>query len=357
MAARKKVKVAIYYNEPPADEEEIQVEDVKEENLEFETYFDIDQRAPLEEYREIRSTLNKNGFNAYTLNVNSDIHKLISSIEKEKPDVIFNFVEEFYDEPRLEMNVCALYELFKIPYTGAPPFALAACQNKVHAKRILNAFEIKTPKFKLIRQIKTKYSHHLKFPIIVKPPFEDASSGIEDASIVRTNSELNDRIAFIINEFSQPALIEEYIEGRELNVSVLGDKELKVLPISEIDFTEVPDHIEKIVSYQAKWDPMHEAYHKTIPICPAPLSKRVQHKVEKIALAAFRAMGVRDYARVDMRLAPDNSVYVLEINPNPDLSEGVAFMRSAEAAGFTYSDMLNNIVNLALARSTNPNLK
>lgn len=350
MPKKNKLKVAIFYNDP--DDDEIP-EIVSESSLGFETYFDIDKPTAIEEFKEIVTILNKKGYRAYSLNIESNIHRLITNIEKEKPDVIFNFVEEFYDDPRLEMNVCALYELFKIPYTGAPPFALASCQNKVHTKRILNAFDIKTPKFKLIRQIKTKYSHTLKFPIIVKPPYEDASSGIENESIVRTHAELAERIAYVINEFHQPALIEEYIEGRELNVSVFGDKELTVLPISEIDFTEVPDHLEKIVSYGAKWDPTDEAYHKTIPICPAPLPKRVQQKVEKTALASFRAMGVRDYARVDMRLAKDNTVYVLEVNPNPDISEGVAFMRSAETAGYTYPEMLTKIVELALARRTN----
>ena len=353
MSKSKKIKVAVYFNEPIEQEEQKPI--VKENDLDFETYFDIEQVSPHEEFKDICKILNRNGYNAFMLNIQSDIHALISSIERQKPDVIFNFVEEFHDNPRLEMNVCALYELFRIPYTGAPPFALAACQNKVLTKRILNTFDIKTPKFKLIRQIKTKYPHTLKFPIIVKPPFEDASSGIENESIVRTNSELNERVAYIINEFKQPALIEEYIEGRELNVSVFGDKELTVLPISEIDFTEMPDHIEKIVSYSAKWDPTNEAYHKTIPVCPAPLAKRVQKKVEKIALAAFRAMGVRDYARIDMRLAPDNTVYVLEVNPNPDVSEGVAFMRSAETAGYSYEEMLVKLVELALQRSPNSN--
>lgn len=350
MSKNNKPKVAIYFN--LSETEAAGTPKVNSESdLGFETYFDIDQTSPLEEFKEIAELLNKNGFQAYIFNLHNSVHELISDLESKKPDVIFNFVEEFLDNPRLEMNVCALYELFRVPYTGAPPFALAACQNKVHTKRILDTFDIKTPKFKLIRQIKPKYSHHLKFPIIVKPPFEDASAGIENESIVRTNIELNDRVAYIINEFNQPALIEEYIEGRELNVSVFGDKELTVLPISEIDFTDVPDHIENIVSYSAKWDPMHEAYHKTIPVCPAILSKRVQKKVEEIALAAFKAMGVRDYARIDMRLAPDNTLYVLEVNPNPDVSEGVAFMRSAEAAGHSFEEMIVKIVNLALQRS------
>ncbi|PKL81725.1 MAG: D-alanine--D-alanine ligase [Ignavibacteriae bacterium HGW-Ignavibacteriae-3] len=352
MSRKSKPKVAIYFSITEEEETPEIQDDISGEELGFETYFDIDQTTHLEEFKEIARCLNRNGFNAYILNLHNSVHTLISNLEKAKPDVIFNFVEEFHNNPRLEMNICALYELFGVPYTGAPPLALAACQNKVYTKRILDTYEIKTPKFKLIRQIKPKYSHHLKFPIIVKPPYEDASSGIENESIVRTNAELKERIEYVIEEFQQPALIEEYIEGRELNVSVFGDKELKVLPISEIDFSEVPDHIENIVSYSAKWDPLHEAYHKTIPVCPAPLTKRVQKKVEKIALASFRAMGVRDYARIDMRLAKDNSVYVLEVNPNPDIAEGVAFMRSSETAGYSYEEMLVNIVNFALNRST-----
>lgn len=192
----------------------------------------------------------------------------------------------------------------------------------------------------------------MRYPLIVKPPFEDASSGIENASVVRNYDDLKRRIEYILDEFQQPALIEEYIEGREINVSIFDDQELEVLPISETDFSGMPDHLENIVSYQAKWDPLHESYHKTYPICPAPLTKHLKKKIEAIAVSAFRIMGVRDYARVDMRISQKNIPYVLEVNPNPDISEGVAFMRSAETAGYKYEDMLVKIVELALLRKS-----
>jgi D-alanine-D-alanine ligase len=147
--------------------------------------------------------------------------------------------------------------------------------------------------------------------------------------------------------------VEEFIEGRELNVAVMGDKRLRVLPISEIDFSEMPDHLHNIVSYQAKWDPDHESYHKTIPICPAPISKKIEKRAKEVAFKAFKVMGCRGYARVDIRLAKDNKLYVLEVNPNPDLTEGAGFMRSAEYAGMTYGQALKRIVNYALSRGSN----
>jgi D-alanine-D-alanine ligase len=131
----------------------------------------------------------------------------------------------------------------------------------------------------------------------------------------------------------------------------MGSKRLKVLPISEIDFTKMPDHLHNIVSYQAKWDPHHESYHKTIPKCPAPLSNKIEERAKKIAIKAFKIMGCRGYARVDMRLSKDKKLYVLEVNPNPDLTEGAGFMRSAEHAGMSYGQALKRIVNYAIGNN------
>jgi D-alanine-D-alanine ligase len=175
--------------------------------------------------------------------------------------------------------------------------------------------------------------------------------GIENDSIVENVVKLKERTEYILKYFAQPVLIEEFIEGRELNVAIIGDKNPEALPISEIDFTEMPDHLHNIVSYQAKWDPHHESYHKTIPVCPAKLPKKIEKKAKEIALKAFKAMGCRDYARVDMRLSKDNNLYVLEVNPNPDLTESAGFMRSAEASGLSYINTLKKIINLAMERN------
>jgi len=341
--------VAIIYNEP---EPELYVKKSPSnfDNLNFIPYFEVENTTPMEDYETFAKIIEMRGFNCSTVNLKDDFHLLVDELTKNRPDVIFNFVELFYNNPKLEMNVTGIYELLEIPYTGAPPLALANCQSKVFTKRLLGSYGIKTANFELIKTFAERYKHSLRFPIIVKPAYEDASVGIDFNAVVHNNSELNAKINYIFSEFKQAALIEEFIEGRELNVAVMGDENPVVLPISEIDFSAMPDHLPNIVSYQAKWDQMHEAYHKTIPICPAVLPKKIQAKAEKIALAAFKVMGVRDYARIDMRLSKDNELFVLEVNPNPDLTEGAGFMRSAEAAGLTYDEVLEKLVRFALLR-------
>ena len=352
-AARKVVKnlktVAVIYNEP---EPELYVKKSSSnfDDLNFIPYFEVENNTPMEEYEIFAKKIKKRGFNCYALNIKDDFHTLIRELTENPPDVVFNFVEIFNNNPKLEMNITGIYELLEIPYTGAPPLALANCQSKVFTKRLLGSYGIQTANFEVIKTFSERYKHSLRFPIIVKPAYEDASVGIDFNAVVHNNSELNAKINYIFSEFKQAALIEEYIEGRELNVAVMGDENPVVLPISEIDFSEMPDRLPNIVSYQAKWDQMHEAYHKTIPICPAVLPKKIQAKAEKIALTAFKAMGVRDYSRIDMRLSKDNEIFVLEVNPNPDLTEGAGFMRSAEAAGFAYDKVLEKIIRLALER-------
>ncbi len=344
----KKLKVAVVFNE---SNPEMYVKSEEDNTkLEFVPYFEVEDLTPMEEYEILAKKLTNVGFESYSLNINDDISVLLKDIKKNKPDVIFNFMEIYKDNSRLEMNIVGLLELLKVSYTGAPPMALANCQSKILAKRILNSVGIKTPRFIVFKKPLKNYKHGLNYPLIIKPAFEDASVGIENDSIVKNRRELNERINYVLHYFVQPALVEEFIDGRELNVAVMGDKRLRALPISEIDFTEMPDHLHNIVSYQAKWDPQHEAYHKTIPSCPADISKSIEKEAKKIAVKAFKTMGCRDYARVDMRLSHDNKLYVLEVNPNPDLTEGAGFMRSAEAAGYSYVQALKKIVELAWAR-------
>ena len=344
-----KLKVAVIFNEPnPELYKKPSKSPKKQQN--FEPYFEFDEVTPMDEFKVIQGKLYEEGFDSYSLNIFDSIDILLKDLKKNKPDVIFNFVEIYKDNARLEMNVVGLFELLGIPYTGSPPLALANCQNKVLAKKLLNANNIRTPPFFLATDLPEKLKHELKYPLITKPAFEDASIGIENESIVFKKEELLAKMEDVLNKFTQPVLIEEFIDGRELNVAVFQDNGTRALPISEIDFTEMPDHLHNIVSYQAKWDPYHEAYHKTIPICPAELPKRVENKAKEIAIKAFTVMGARDYARVDMRLSKDNELYVLEVNPNPDLTEGAGFMRSAETAGMAYSQVLKKIVQMAYSR-------
>jgi len=346
---KRKLKVAIAFNEANPDLY-IKHAALNPDELSFVPYFEVENLTPIEEYELMVKRLCSCGYDAYSLNIIDDLNILLNDVKENKPDVIFNFIELYKENSRLEMSMVGLLDLLEVPYTGAPPLSLANCQNKVLTKRLLNAQGIRTPRFMLVKEISKNFKHDLKFPLIVKPAFEDASVGIENDSVVENNKQLIKRINYVFTSFQQPALVEEFIEGRELNAAIFGDTNLEALPISEIDFTEMPEHLYNIVSYQAKWDPHHESYHKTIPSCPAKLPLDIELKAKKIALESFQALECRDYGRVDMRLTNDNEIFVLEVNPNPDLTEGAGFMRSAEAAGYTYEQVLEKLIHFALAR-------
>ena len=320
-------------------------------DLSFKPVFNMAGIDPLSDFEDISKALCKVGYDAYTLNIMDNLQTFIKDYEKNKPDIVFNLVELFKDQPRLEMSFTGILELLNVAYTGAPPLALGTCQNKTLTKRILSSLGIRTPRYKIIKNMERSFRLGLRYPLIVKPAWEDASVGIDNDSIVDNVDALKKRVEYVFNSFKQPALVEEFILGRELNVAVFGDKELQVLPISEIDFSNMPDNLHPIVSFQAKWDPSHEAYHKTIPICPAQVPDEIRIEAEKIALQCVRAVGTRDYSRVDMRLSKDdNKLYVLEVNPNPDLQEEAGFMRSAKHAGYSYKKTLKMIVDFAYER-------
>lgn len=343
------MKVAVVYNLSHSDLEHYKTEFTPKE-LDFEPYFDVESCNPLEGYHSIRDALIKVGYEAYCLNLFDDYNAFLADYKINCPEIIFNMVEIYRDKAYLEMSFASLLEMMKVPYTGAPPLALGVCQRKIMTKSILSSLEIRTPKFQVITRLEELSSLKLNYPIIVKPSMEDASLGIEDESVVSDMNALKRRVQYVLNHFRQNVLLEEFIDGRELNVAVLGDKNPRVLPISEIDFSEMPAHLNNIVSYQAKWDPFHEAYHMARPICPAILPLEVEKEAKDLALRAFKALGCRDYARVDMRLSKDNKLYVLEANPNPDLTEDAGFMRSSRASGLSFRRTLRKIVEFAWSR-------
>ncbi|MBA4405829.1 D-alanine--D-alanine ligase [bacterium] len=343
------MKVAIVYNE--VNPEIYQKTKRKAKDLDFKPIFDLQNLDPISEFEDMAKSLQKVGYEAYTLNIMDSLQIFIKDYEKNKPDVVFNLVELYKDQPRLEMSFTGMLELLNVFYTGAPPMALGTCQNKTLTKRILGSLGIRTPRYKIIKNMERSFRLGLRYPLIVKPAWEDASVGIENESIVDNVDTLKKRIEYVFNSFKQPALVEEFILGRELNVAVFGDKDPVVLPISEIDFSRMPDNLHPIVSYQAKWDPMHEAYHKTVPICPSILPDETRAEAERMALECVHAVGTRDYSRVDMRLSKDdNKLYVLEVNPNPDLTPGAGFLRSAKQAGYSHKKTLKMIVDFAYQR-------
>jgi D-alanine-D-alanine ligase len=345
--------VALLYNDIPSSSTEEDPVDLTAEALGFTPYFDLEDIPAEQEYANIEKALTDAGYKVASYNVKDRFERLFKFLARRNIDVIFNLVEFFHGRPEQEMHVASFFELLEIPYTGAPPMTLAMCQNKPLAKEVLRSRDLPTPRSLTIRTMDDfKSRHNLHYPVIVKPACEDGSGGIENASIVSSLADLKKRVEFVLEDFKMDALVEEYIEGRELNVAVLGNGAARrALPISEITFEDMPDHLYKIVSYQAKWEPLHEAYHKTIPSCPADLPATTTKRAQELAMKATDALGTRDYARVDMRMNKKGELFILEVNPNPNLSEGTGIARSAEAAGLKFKDLLGNIVESALERS------
>lgn len=189
-----------------------------------------------------------------------------------------------------------------------------------------------------------------KFPMIVKPSSEDASVGISEQSVVYNDQELKEQVEFLFTTLKQPILVEEYIDGREINSAILGDKEKIALPLSEISFDTLPKDLPKIVTYEGKWIKDSLYYQNTIPVCPAPLDEKLSEQLKQIALEVSNIFGCRDYCRVDLRLTKDNQPYILEVNPNPDISIDAGFARAAKAYGLSYDELLIKIIEFALER-------
>ncbi|MCK9408921.1 MAG: hypothetical protein WCX28_12125 [Bacteriovoracaceae bacterium] len=345
-----KISVLLLYNHVGTDEYEA-LKSADPEQLDFTPEYDINTISTVkEEYQAIAAALESEEYEVRIFNVQENIHRLSSLLRRNPPDVIFNLVEFFHDSQFLESSVAGLFDLYSIPYTGASPISLALCLRKGFTKQLLLANGVPTPKFKILFEPTIAKRHGLRYPVIVKPGREDASSGVDKHSVVDTYDALQRLITKLFSEFAPPMLVEEYIEGRELHISILGNNPPVMLPPLEYDFSGLPEDYPNIITYDAKWNPLNETFHQIHTVCPARLTPRQLKKIETISLATYGIMECRDYARLDLRLGKRNQVFVLEVNPNPDLTESVSFMESAEKAGLTFSKTLAAIVGYALKR-------
>lgn len=310
---------------------------------------DLSEREFLKQIEGIKKILLKKFDSVETLAVNADARSVMKKIYHYSRDVIVNFVESVEGNANLESYAAGIFDLLEIPYTGNHPMSLGNCLNKARTKMILYSHGINTPRYQIAKcnKVPSKKEFSLNFPCIVKLAREDASIGISEFSVINDYDTLSERLNYLFKSFKQEVIIEEYIEGRELNVAILGGE---ALPISEICFDGLPDNLPKIITYEAKWAPDSIYYKYTIPKCPAELKSGLKEKIEKMALEAFEALDCRDYARVDIRLNYKNIPYVIEVNPNPDISPDAGFVRSAVAAGISYEQLLFRITNMALKR-------
>jgi D-alanine-D-alanine ligase len=249
-----------------------------------------------------------------------------------------------------------MLELLNIPYTGSGPLTLATCINKVRVKEILMHHGILTPNYQVFYSRNKKLDPELKFPLIVKPVCMDNSIGITNDSVVNNEEELRSRVGYILRTYDQPALVEEFIDGKEITVGVLGNgRTALVLPPSEVLFQNWAEE-NKVYSYEAKWLKETDSWKNVSVACPAELPKYQEYRIKRIALQVYDILGCRDYGRIDFRLSKEGVPYVLELNPNPGISPAIDeqpdfIPYAANKAGMTYNDLILKIFNEALDRN------
>ena len=302
---------------------------------------------------EIFQALTKLGYEPTYMVLDGRIQSL-AAVGRTNGDLIFNLTESYAGDDTKDMNIAAYLDLLGCEYTGAGPHALYLAQDKALAKKIFAFHGIRTPYFATSYRGKLDHSHDISFPLIVKPTSEDGSIGIDASSVVGSVKELMEKIHYIHEEFDAPALIEEYIEGREIYAAILGNENPEALPMVELDLSKLPEGTPRIAGKEVKWETETEAYKVTKSAPVENLDEEMVKKLSDTAIAAYQALKLRDYGRIDMRLTEKGDVYVIEANPNPWLSTGAEFVMAARKAGKTYNQLVGEIVDLARARYTTP---
>lgn len=296
---------------------------------------------------DVLSALRRLGHDVAHLGVGDELLPIRHAIEEHRPHVCFNLLTHFFDVGAYHAHVVSYLELLKAPYTGCNPRGLVLAGDKALAKKVLTYHRVRIPGFALFRVGQpVRTPRKLDFPLFVKSVSEEASTGIAQASIVRDGDELRQRVEFVHDKIGTDAIVEEYIEGREMTVSVLGNERLSAFPVQELFFGKLPEGTEPIQTSRVKWD---LAYQKKLGIesgpatdLPAPAEKQIARTAKRI----YRALGLSGYARMDLRLSNDGRVFVIEANPNPDLCADEDFAASARQAGLDYDRLIQRILNL-----------
>ncbi|HZU85713.1 MAG TPA: ATP-grasp domain-containing protein [Polyangiaceae bacterium] len=296
----------------------------------------------------VATALGEAGYDTQLVAIDGDLTSLRARLADLEPDCAFNLCESLAGDARLESAVPLLLELLGVPFTGSPPEVLSFALRKDRVKQRLEAAGIPTPAGRVLASPDDPCD--LAFPLIVKPVREDGSVGISHASVVHDRAELSRAVDAVAASLRQPCLVEQYIEGREFNVAMLGHPTPRVLPLSEIDFGGLPVGTPRIVSYEAKWSTGSVDDLGTVPVLHPTMPNTVAARVRRAAAEAFRAVGVRDYGRVDVRLAPSGTPYVIDVNPNCDLSANAGMARAAAAVGIDYASFIGLLVRYALRR-------
>jgi D-alanine-D-alanine ligase len=298
---------------------------------------------------EVCDTLLKLGHQA-TLHLLDGSTKGLHALAKIECDLVFNLAESFAGNDTADYCIAAYLELIGKRITGSGSRGLLYGQDKALAKKILEFHGIATPVFARSYRGRLDFSHDLEFPVIVKPAREDGSIGIEFNAVVSSIRELMERIDWLHANFDSPVLIEEYVDGREMYVGVIGNDNPTALPVIELDLSKLPEGRPRIAGAEVKWGKGTAAYKDTKSAVAEDLPEETAALLQQTAVAVFQALELRDYARIDMRLRPDGRVAVIEANPNPWLASKAEFAMAARKAGRTYTQLIEELVDLAMAR-------
>jgi len=313
---------------------------------------DLSEEMKTEEWQteaNVMAALTELGHTAEHLAIFDDVDLVRQKIESFQPDVLFNLVEQFKNNPGFDQNIVSFFEMQGLPFTGCGSTGLTLCKHKGISKKILHYHGINVPNFVVIpRGQRIGRPKQLKFPILVKPVKEEASYGISRASFVETDENFRNRIGFIHEKYKSDAIAEEYIEGRELYVSIMGNVKLTVFPIRELIFREVPPNEPRIATYKAKWD---EKYRKRWGLegrFAENLDPALVSEIEKTCKEIYRLLTIDGYARIDLRLSAENKPYFIEANPNPHLAFDEDFAESAAKAEIKYPQLIEKIIRLGM---------
>ena len=303
---------------------------------------------------QLDSALGALGHDVSRLVVANEVEPIMRGLLSAQPDLVFNLAESFQGKSALESNVAALLNLLNLRYTGSSPAGLMLAGDKTLTKKVLSFHGILTAKFATIFRGQVDWAGDIKFPLLVKPPQEDSSLGITQKSVVNDVKELLDVMGSTQQEFQSPVLVEDFIDGREFYVGLLGNHNVTALPLIEMDFSKYPPNLPKIASWDAKWGIDGEGggaeFEGTRSIFPTDVPDELEEKMQQVAIDAFHALRLRDYARIDLRVTPAEEVYVIEANPNCYLDKDSEFARAAENSGLEYQALIGKIVELAGAR-------
>jgi D-alanine-D-alanine ligase len=304
---------------------------------------------------DVVQALSELGHRVELLGVSHDLTRIRAAIETHEPQVVFNMLEDFQGYVTFDAHVVAYLELLRMAYTGSNPRGLVLSRDKALTKKICTYHRIRVPRFAVFRRgRKARVVKRLQYPLIVKSLMEDASRGIAQASLVQSQEQLGKRVEFVHEQIGDDAIAEEFIDGRELYLGVLGNQRLQTFPLWELDLASLPDGAPRIATARIKWDLEYQEKHGIKAGAAVDLPEGLAARVARMGKRIYRMLGLSGYARLDFRLREDGDIFLLEANANPDLSRDEDFALAAEAAGLDYGRLIQRILNLGLRASASP---